>query len=73
MHLELHEDWYGHTVAQLEAATHTRVAFLIRFGAGVLVEQRTVVQDGDTVYVSAVAGTVGEAAALAAAAPPEDD
>ena len=73
VHLELHEDWYGHTVAQLEAATHTRVAFLIRFGAGVLVEQRTVVQDGDIVYVAAVAGTVGEAAALAASAPPEDD
>ncbi|HEY5854293.1 MAG TPA: TrkA family potassium uptake protein [Aldersonia sp.] len=73
VHLELHEDWYGRTVAQLEAATHIRVAFLIRFGAGVLPEQRTVVQDGDTVYVAAVAGTVGEAAALGAAAPPEED
>ena len=70
--LPLHEDWYGHP-SPMEAATHTRVAFLIRFGAGVLVEQRTVVQDGDIVYVSAVAGTVGEAAALAASAPPEDD
>ena len=38
VHLELHEDWYGHTVAQLEAETHTRVAFLIRFSAGVCVD-----------------------------------
>ncbi len=29
--LSLHEDWIGRPVAELEAATHSRVAFIIRF------------------------------------------
>ena len=34
----LHEDWVGRRVTDLEAATGARVAFLIRFGTGVLPE-----------------------------------
>lgn len=36
----LHEDWIGHRVTDLEQATGARVAFLIRFGSGVLPEPK---------------------------------
>ena len=69
--LPLHEDWFGRTVAQLESAIGARVAFMIRYGAGLLPEQKTVIQADDTVYVAAIAGTTGEANALAANPPIE--
>jgi trk system potassium uptake protein len=68
----LHEDWVGHRVTDLEAATGARVAFLIRFGTGVLPEPKTVVQAGDQVYVAAVSGRAAEALAIAALPPTED-
>ena len=67
--LSVHEDWYGRTVRDLEDGTGSRVAFLLRFGQGVLPSGKTVLQADDTVYVAAPSGTVGAAAALAAAAP----
>ncbi|SEM32099.1 potassium channel family protein [Rhodococcus maanshanensis] len=70
--LDLHEDWVGHQVTELEEHTGSRVAFLIRFGTGVLPDRRTVIQADDQVYVAAVSGTVAEAVALAATAPPSD-
>ncbi len=68
----LHEGWVGHRVTDLEAATGARVAFLIRFGAGVLPEPRTVIQASDQVYVAAVSGRAAEAVAIAAMPPSED-
>jgi len=69
--LPLHEDWVGHPVAQLEAAAGCRVAFIVRFGTGVLPKPDTAVQAEDTVYVAAVSGTVSDVTA-AAAAPPQE-
>ncbi|MDY6870090.1 MAG: TrkA family potassium uptake protein [Actinomycetota bacterium] len=71
--LPLHEDWVGHRVAELEAATSGRVAFLIRFGSGVLPDARTVIQAGDQVYIAAVAGQIAEAMAISALPPGEGD
>lgn len=71
--LVLHEDWRGRTVRALEQATGSRVAFLIRFGEGVLPDHKTVIQADDTVYAAAVAGTVGEAVALAGNPPPAEE
>jgi trk system potassium uptake protein len=68
----LHEDWFGHRVTDLEAATGARVAFLIRFGTGVLPEPKTVIQASDQVYIAAVSGTVAEAMAIAALPPGVD-
>jgi trk system potassium uptake protein TrkA len=70
--VSLHEGWVGHRVTDLEQAIGARVAFLIRFGAGVLPEPKTVVQAGDQVYVAAVSGRAAEALAIAAL-PPGDD
>jgi trk system potassium uptake protein TrkA len=70
--LDLHEDWAGHRVTELEATIGARVAFIVRFGNGVLPVRDTAVQADDQVFVAAVSGTVAEAKALAAQAPPTD-
>ncbi|AQA05825.1 potassium transporter TrkA [Mycobacterium sp. MS1601] len=68
----LHEQWVGHRVTDLETATGARVAFLLRFGAGILPEPKTVIQASDQVYIAAVSGRAAEAMAIAAL-PPGDD
>jgi trk system potassium uptake protein TrkA len=70
--LSLHEDWVGHRVTALEGATGGRVAFMIRFGSGLLPDPKTVIQAGDQVYMAAVSGRVAEAIAIASL-PPGDD
>jgi trk system potassium uptake protein TrkA len=70
--LHLHDGWFGKGVGTLESATNTRVAFMIRFGNGVLPTRKTVLQSGDEVWVAAVDGTVAEAFAAAGNPPPED-
>ncbi len=69
--LPVHEDWVGRSVKQLEVAAGCRVAFIVRFGTGVLPKSDTVVQAEDIVYVAAVSGTVSDVTAAAAAAPQE--
>ena len=55
----LHESWVGLRVTDLREATGARVAFLIRFGTGVLPEPKTVIQAGDQVSRGGVrAGSV---------------
>lgn len=67
----LDEAWVGLRASALEEATGARVAFLIRFGAGVLPEPKTVIQSGDQVYLAAVSGQCAEALAIAARPPAE--
>jgi trk system potassium uptake protein TrkA len=69
--LPVHEDWVGRPVRELEVATGSRVAFIVRFGTGVLPRPDTAVQAEDTVYVAALSGTVSDVTA-AAAAPPQE-
>jgi trk system potassium uptake protein TrkA len=69
--LPVHEDWVGHPIRELEQATGSRVAFIVRFGTGVLPKPDTAVQAEDTIYVAAVSGTVSDVTAAAAAAPLE--
>jgi trk system potassium uptake protein TrkA len=68
----LHEGWVGHRLTSLEEATGARVAFVIRFGTGILPEAKTVVQAGDQVYIAAVSGRAAEALAIAALPPGPD-
>ncbi|MBW0103499.1 TrkA family potassium uptake protein [Pseudonocardia sp. KRD291] len=70
--LPLHEEWAGQPVRKLERATGSRVAFIVRFGTGVLPGPETTVQAEDTVYVAARSGTVSDVTGAAAAAPEED-
>jgi trk system potassium uptake protein len=69
--LPVHEDWVGHPIRELEQAAGCRVAFIVRFGTGVLPRPDTAVQAEDTIYVAAVSGTVSDVSA-AAAAPPQE-
>src|SRR6476619_1002110 len=70
--LALHEHWVGHRITDLETATGGRVAFMIRFGAGLLPDAKIVIQAGDQVYMAAIAGHIAEALAIAALLPSED-
>ncbi|GAA5172222.1 TrkA family potassium uptake protein [Pseudonocardia eucalypti] len=67
--LPLHEGWTGRPVAELEQTTGARVAFILRFGSGVLPEEDSVIQAEDTVYAAVVSGTVGDVTAAAAREP----
>ena len=44
-------DWVGHPVSALEAAAGARVAFLSRYGVGIVPDEDTVIQEGDLVHV----------------------
>ena len=71
LELPVHEDWVGHSVRELEEAANCRVAFIMRFGSGVLPESKTVVQADDQIYVAALSGTISDIT-NAAAQPPEE-
>jgi trk system potassium uptake protein TrkA len=47
-----HLDWYGRPIAEIEAATGARVAFLTRLGEGLIPDAQTVLQDGDLVHMT---------------------
>ncbi|QWF83601.1 Trk system potassium uptake protein TrkA [Amycolatopsis sp. CA-230715] len=71
--LSLHEEWLGRSVSELQDATGARVAFIMRFGTGVLPDRKTVLQADDTVYVAAHSGTVTEVTSVARHAPEEEN
>jgi trk system potassium uptake protein TrkA len=50
--VDLHPEWRGRSVGQLELASGCRVAFVTRLGSGMLPTENTVVQDGDLVHVT---------------------
>jgi trk system potassium uptake protein len=66
----LHEAWIGRRVADLERATGARVAFVTRFGKGMLPTGSTVLQDGDLVHVL-VTDEIADAVEHISAGPPE--
>ncbi|PRW65064.1 potassium channel family protein [Actinopolyspora mortivallis] len=73
LRLPLHEGWVGKRVLDLETALGCRVAFVMRFGNGVLARPHTVIQADDTVYVAALSGTVTDVTATAQRPPEESE
>jgi len=71
MLLPVHEGWVGRKIAELQETVRCRVAFIMRFGTGVLPEPSTVVQADDEIYVAALSGTITEITAAAGQAPEE--
>jgi trk system potassium uptake protein TrkA len=53
MRVTVTEGWIGRRLADLEAATGARAAWLIRFGEALLPNAGTVLQDGDQLVVAA--------------------
>jgi trk system potassium uptake protein TrkA len=47
-----HKDWFGTPIAELEARTGSRVAFITRLGEGLIPDSHTVLQEGDLVHVT---------------------
>jgi len=47
----LHPDWIGTRIRDIGERTGTRIAFLTRYGEGVLPEPDTVLQEGDLLHV----------------------
>jgi len=72
LQLPLHPGWVGRSIREIQEVTGGRVAFIMRFGTGVLPTAKTVLQADDVVYVAAVSGTVTDVTA-AAARPPEEE
>ncbi|MDQ3763414.1 MAG: TrkA family potassium uptake protein [Actinomycetota bacterium] len=72
LQLPLHAEWAGRTVGELEDHTGARIAFIVRFGTGVLPNHNTVVQADDQVYAAAISGTVTDVTTAASTAPPTD-
>ncbi|MEU5847550.1 potassium channel family protein [Saccharopolyspora shandongensis] len=73
LQLPLSDGWVGRRIAELESATGARVAFIMRFGNGVLPDAKTVIQADDTVYVAALSGTVTDVTAAARRTPEESE
>lgn len=71
MELPFHEDWAGRPVTEIEEAAGCRVAFIVRFGTGVLTTPETVLQADDVVYAAAVSGTVAAVTQAARTSPEE--
>ena len=69
LQLPLHEDWVGRRIGEVEQATGARIAFIVRFGTGVLPHDHTVVQADDLIYAAAISGTVTDVSTAAAAEP----
>ena len=71
---EVHVDtaWVGERISRLEEEPGARVAFLTRFGEGVLPGADTVLQDGDLVHVAARPDAVATARAGRVADRPEE-
>lgn len=70
--MPLHPGWVGRSIREIQETTGGRVAFIMRFGTGVLPTAKTVLQADDVVYAAAVSGTVTDVTAAAARAPEED-
>jgi trk system potassium uptake protein TrkA len=52
MEVHVNRLWVGKSIAQMEDATGSRIAFLFRLGAGMVPKSSTVFQDGDLVYAA---------------------
>jgi trk/ktr system potassium uptake protein len=51
MQVAFDESWIGRRISEMETASGARVAFLTRFGKGMLPTASTLVQDGDLLHV----------------------
>lgn len=67
--LTLHPDWIGWHILDIEKAAGVRVAYLTRFGEGILPSHDTSYQQGDTVHAMLVGKLSSEVAHILSAAP----
>ena len=71
--VDVHPAWVGKPLATLEAATGARVAFLTRYGDGVLPGPTTVLQESDVVHLLLQATELSKVERIATHVPTEVD
>lgn len=71
--MDVHPQWVGRPLHALEVATGARVAYLTRFGDGVLPTDTTVLQENDLVHVLALATELSKVERILTHVPPEVD
>ena len=49
--VHLHSGWYGHPASLIESTTGARIALITRLGKGMLIDEHTVIQEGDLVHL----------------------
>lgn len=49
--VHLDKSWYGHPAALVESSTGARIALITRLGKGMLIDEHTVIQEGDLVHL----------------------
>jgi trk system potassium uptake protein len=67
--LALHEEWVGHSLREIEKATGTRVAYLTRFGEGILPAADMSFQQGDVVHAMMAVADADEISRVASKPP----
>ena len=71
--IDVHPGWIGHPVERIEKATGARVAFMTRFGDGMLPGTATVLQENDLVHMLLLAVDVARVERILTGVPPEVD
>lgn len=71
--LQLHADWAGRAIREIEQAAGVRVAYITRFGEGMLPTVETSYQQGDTVHAMMRTEDINEIARVLGTAPARDD
>ncbi len=69
MEVHVNRTWVGRTIAQLEEATDTRIAFVFRLGAGIVPRSSTVFQDGDLIYAAVADARLADVESILGSAP----
>ena len=70
--VDVDSGWIGHPVSALEKAADIRVAYLTRFGEGILPGPGTSYQDGDTVHAMLSVDRTSEVAHILAKSPAKE-
>ncbi|AIX99845.1 Trk system potassium uptake protein TrkA [Arthrobacter sp. PAMC 25486] len=70
--LSLHPDWIGRHILDIENAARVRVAYLTRFGEGMLPGPDTSYQQGDTVHAMVVGAQSAEIGHILSNSPPKE-
>ena len=71
--VDLHPGWIGEDLGRVETATGARVAFVTRFGDGMLPQPDTVLQENDLLHMLVRADDAPRLERTLTAAPPEVD
>lgn len=71
--MDVHPEWVGTDLGRLEAVSGARVAFVTRFGDGMLPTPTTVLQQNDLLHVLVLAADAPRVERVLTAAPPEVD